>query len=75
MEYFKQSVQNTRGRNLYESFGEFRREKSVHLGGSVLVYKITKIPAPGSRGQRFQAEQYGPSFSALVQTVSGIKEK
>lgn len=32
MEYFKQSVQNIRGRNLYESFGELQREKSVHLG-------------------------------------------
>lgn len=65
---------NTRGRNLYESFVELRKEKPVHLGESVGRNKNTKMEMPDSRG-RFQAEQFGPSFSALVQAPNGIKEK
>lgn len=41
-EYLKQFVQNARGKNLYKSFEEFGRQKSVHLGESVMRYKITK---------------------------------
>ena len=37
--------------------------------------KIKKIAAPGSRKERCQAEQFGPSFSALVQALNGTKGK
>ena len=37
--------------------------------------KIKKKAAPGSRRQRCQAKQFGPSFSALVQALNGTKEK
>lgn len=71
-------MQNARGRNLYESFEELKREKLVHLGERVVGCKITRIAGLqwlGSSRQRFQAEQSGPSHSALVQAMNSIKLK
>ena len=45
------------------------------MEGRVVGCKIKKIAAPGSRKERCQAEQFGPSFSALVQALNGTKGK